>query len=147
MTRQNTGMKLRQHETQTLLSWRAGGQWGAADPGEHAESESLHSGKISFLLLCPCFRLEPDYLWFTISIWTWGSSSSSAHRPAAPRTICHLHYWYWMRGRRCDVISWLCFALCSFCLQLQHLQEHPETSGEKNRSIFFNLFHHKKNPN
>lgn len=45
MIPQNTGMRLRKHETQTLLSWRAGHQWGAADPGDHAECESLHPGR------------------------------------------------------------------------------------------------------
>lgn len=94
----------------------------------------------SLLLLCWCLRLEPDLLRFSVSLWARAGGAGPAHRPTAPHPGLHLHRGHRLRGRCRHVVCRLCHALCCLRLQLQHLQEHPQASGERSRLDWLHRF-------
>lgn len=54
---------------------------------------SLSTPLVWLSSICLLTRLEPHFLWFTVSIGTWGGSYGPAYRPAAPDPKLHLCHW------------------------------------------------------
>lgn len=75
-------------------------------------------------------RLEPHHVRLAVPLRTWPDGPHLAHRPAAPHPHLHLHRGHRGSGGRRHVLHRLGPAVCRLHLHLQHLQEHPEDSGE-----------------
>lgn len=89
--------------------------------------------QINFSVL---LRLEPHLLRVAVPLRTRADGSHPAHRPAAPHAHLHLHRGHRGGGGRRHVLHRLGPAVRRLHLHLQHLQEHPEDSGEAKTFIY-----------